>query len=272
MNLRSNQKLVFIHVPKAAGSTCINLIKTNYGKKNVFTFPRKPAWASKPIIRYLYDEWVTKKIVNKKKIIAGHKQFQFYKNIKSQILFLAVVRDPVKRIISSYNYILSGGVAETRQQLRSGVNAQKKHRIYYEKWLSVGFDPDSLKNTLKSCRQFRKRSQNFQCQYIAGVKRFDDVLGVFEKNDFIVGTQENFSGFLNYIHENFGWDISNVPARHAVKGNYQEKYYNDTDLIEELESLNQEDRKLYSFILDNGLFNNALYDYSVDFHLDHFKK
>lgn len=252
MNTPLNQKLIFIHVPKTAGATFKELIKNNYGISNSYFFGRDSI-----------NKFFFKRAVKKYPIIAGHQQFPFYSDVNAQKLFLSTVRDPIKRIISSYNFILSGGSAEKRKQMRSDSKDRKSHRLHYERWVSVGFDPNSIKNTVRSCKGFRNRSQNFQCKYMAGVERFDDVLDVFEKNDFIVGSQEKFSQFINFFQKNFGWDVSDIPEKHVVKNNYQDKYYDDAGLIEELEELNREDRKLHSFILEKGVFINTSYNYPI---------
>jgi hypothetical protein len=88
-----NDKFVFVHVPKTAGTTFIKLLDKIYKGRTARDY--KDQKGNK-------NNYIRKKPWNKCNIIYGHFSSNKYKHLKRpQISF---VRDPIERVISEYFY------------------------------------------------------------------------------------------------------------------------------------------------------------------------
>ncbi|MDN5203108.1 sulfotransferase family 2 domain-containing protein [Fulvivirgaceae bacterium BMA10] len=92
-------KVVFLHIPKAGGTTLRHILLSQYERKNIFyTVDGNPDQSEK---KYLgLDE----KSRNGIKLVIGHIGFSdvFFLNDKKK--FITMLRDPVARVISHYYY------------------------------------------------------------------------------------------------------------------------------------------------------------------------
>jgi hypothetical protein len=86
-------KLVFIHMPKCAGRSVIDLLNKNY--TNVLQMNNIPLLATMTI-----DE------IDAYDLVAGHIAYQYMK-IFNQFKCMTILRDPLERTISQYNHFMT---------------------------------------------------------------------------------------------------------------------------------------------------------------------
>ena len=165
-------QVVFIHIPKTAGTSQRALFYHNYGQENVFWFG----------VQGRPSRWVPSRIVLSRLMdfdaVGGHRSFRFFRHIDQRVLFASVVREPVARVASLYNYFRSR-IAEPN---RTG-------------WLWSGLDPHSIVRTIFECQRFRREISNSQCKYLSGGNTFAQVQSVLESRNFVVGSFDDLGSF-----------------------------------------------------------------------------
>lgn len=88
---------VFLHVPKAGGSTVIHALEWSYGKENVWR-RTDPGW---PMDLPGSDELPSGGAT----AYVGHMAYGLHRRLGVQAVYCSVVRDPVSRLSSAYHYI-----------------------------------------------------------------------------------------------------------------------------------------------------------------------
>ena len=92
-SLTKNQ-VCFFHIPKTAGSTVLELLRTQFGTPNVF-HAREPQQLTRPIAHLLL----------KHPVIAGHFFARYLSNdILSKVFIFTFLRNPLERVLSQYSY------------------------------------------------------------------------------------------------------------------------------------------------------------------------
>jgi hypothetical protein len=96
-----NELLVFIHIPKTAGSTLRAIIGRQYRNQEIFrihwNFDRNDPFAS--FLKLPQEKQ------DKTKIVYGHIPFGLHEYVKRSVLYFTLLRDPVDRAISHYYHI-----------------------------------------------------------------------------------------------------------------------------------------------------------------------
>ncbi len=94
---KNDQTLVFVHVPKTAGSTIYNILDSQY-KRNFTTKGINPQKFVDAFLKYSPEQ------IEKFDVVKGHFTLQLLHRIQNPVVF-TFLRDPVEKFISSYYYI-----------------------------------------------------------------------------------------------------------------------------------------------------------------------
>jgi hypothetical protein len=92
--------VIFVHIPKTAGTTFARILRENYflwDKRRVYW---QDYQETKPITEMTMEER------RRLDVIHGHFSFGMHELLDSPFSYVAFLRDPVKRMLSYYNYIL----------------------------------------------------------------------------------------------------------------------------------------------------------------------
>jgi len=193
----SCKKLVFIHIPKTAGTTLKAIIYRHYLPGHVYTFYEQGQH------RQRMDRLVCA-LEKKKKIglITGHIGWGIHRELKEQVRYLTVLREPVERVISMYNHI---------KRSEAHPNHCEVSRMSIEDYVRSGID---------------EAAQDSQTRFLSGVKwdyelaGKDDLIGTGDctkqemldaakqnllKHIDVVGLSERFDETLILIRQVFGW-------------------------------------------------------------------
>jgi hypothetical protein len=100
---RPEQKIIYIHIPKTGGSSLHNILNRQYGKKHSFQVKNNREL-------HLFDA-LSEKEKNEIDILKGHMAFGHHVLFPDpeKVSYFTLMRDPVKRIISNYYFILKRG-------------------------------------------------------------------------------------------------------------------------------------------------------------------
>lgn len=95
------QCLIFLHIPKTAGSTLHNIINNQYESDQIFNLGEG---TQESICKFRQISEQQKKDL---KVIKGHMTFGLHKFLPQKSIYITMLRNPIERIISSYYFILS---------------------------------------------------------------------------------------------------------------------------------------------------------------------
>lgn len=98
-NELSSKKIIFLHIPKAGGTTLHSVIRKNYDTDKIYTL----TGTRQAMIEFMK---MPREEINKYDCVQGHMGFGFHKYFEDDIKYITLMRDPLKRVISLYFYIL----------------------------------------------------------------------------------------------------------------------------------------------------------------------
>jgi hypothetical protein len=233
-------KLIYLHIPKSAGTSQRFVLSDIYGQDSVFWYGTD----AEPLAEYSAGA------ISGYPIVGGHKPISHYPESLDAI-YLSVVREPLLRAVSFYSYLVKPDMAESRG--RSVETRQKHTRL----WLDKGMDQNSILRSLEQCAEFREQVTNWQCSYLSrGQADFDGALATLRQSRSLVGTMEQIGQFNQALARLLSWPlVPNRSLNRSLPGSH--KHLLEDGLEEVLEGLLVEDQKLYRYISDecSGLLN-----------------
>jgi len=211
--------LAFIHIEKAAGQTFIRILENNYVYRHCRVAPLKKEHNG---VFQFNDLRLLLKLNPFICALAGHSIVP-YSDLSShgtKIRYVTILRDPVKRYISHYQY---------------WVQALKKH-ISFEEFLSL------------------EDINNFQIKKIAGTEDLAVAKSMLQEKIFLAGIVEEFEEFLIVLKNKLAPDPFDIAyeRRNVAKTNMLRNHIYDR--FEEYEQKilqnNHLDMQLYEYVKD----------------------
>lgn len=218
--------LIYIHIEKSAGTSQRHLFYRNYGRSRVFWYGVGSAKAS-------FD----RAELGDCKVVGGHRDHGFYASVSRQTLFASVVREPVARVVSLFNYY-----AQTSRERTE--------------WLKRGLNPDSLLDTIVRCGPFRQNIANTQCLRLGDSRNFERALEVLRRDNFIVGCFEHLDRFNSELAIRLGWRYTDLDRHNVGRDISRRRVLDEEGVVEKILELNREDQKLYEFVKGQQVYVN----------------
>jgi Galactose-3-O-sulfotransferase len=234
-----DEALIFIHLPKCAGTTLNRIIEWEYDPMRVFSIdPVLFLWSYKKLNR-----WPAKRLA-KMQVFKGHMPFGIHRRLPQPSTYITFLRDPIDRVTSAYYF--------AKNYLR-----HPKHR-----WISK-----------LSLEEYARVSpnHNVQCKYISGRPFTGDfhagdcdaaMLEAAKENlsryFSLVGLTERFDEGLAILKIMFGWEIAKY-AKFNVTKSRQAGTNLPSSTVELIAERNQYDVALYDFA--STVFNQTCAQY-----------
>lgn len=92
--------LIFLHIPKTAGTTINAILENNFPANSRFYVNPNPIMESKAKLTSMDEE--SKYGI---RLLYGHMGFGWHKLLPTKCKYVTFLRDPVERVISHYNYV-----------------------------------------------------------------------------------------------------------------------------------------------------------------------
>lgn len=187
-DIRSDETcLVFLHIPKAAGTSLCSLLVRNYPSRetihlDILGFPESPN--PRP-----FDEEMEKIPLEKRsklRLLWGHMGYGVHKQIPRRCEYITVLREPIGRVISVYKYVVSN----PSHVLHDYVVGQQ---VGLEEYVESGIDENQTENSQTrqlSGRQFgaldrealAEAKRNLEDFLVVGLtERFEETIVVLRR-------------------------------------------------------------------------------------------
>jgi hypothetical protein len=230
---KKRDALIFLHLPKTAGTTVDDILKRQYRSENVFRTDPERHFESLRIFREFSDEEKCKF-----QLITGHMRFGVHQHIKKPSYYITFLRDPIQRIVSYYYYVLN-----------------YRNHYLHEK---IKFGNMRLIDVVESgiSREF----ENCQTRGISGFDRSklgkygypsDEMLDVALKNIdqyfLVAGTTEKFDETLLLMSKFCRWNIPYYTKLNIGKNKPLKRDISD-QAIKTITHFNELDIKLYDYV------------------------
>ena len=216
--------IIFLHIPKTAGTTVQHIMHNEYRGLKFFT---SGYYKQIEIFKKLSDE-EKKKI----KVIKGHFPFGVHENYPGPITYFTFFRDPVKRSISDFNYLYQNNTLAFHEEIM-----RKQYSL--KDMLNGGY----IKNFDNCHVRFLAGANDLEYgkvneeTYALALKNFDTYFEAF-------GISERIDESLIYIKRKLNWSMPfYVNANVSEKSSYVKKF--DEETFRLLEHYNKFDNMLY---------------------------
>ena len=229
---KEQQTLVFLHIPKTAGTTLHLIIERQYNPGNIVTIHTSVENAQQ--ISRLQNLPSTQK--QKIKVIKGHTFYGWHQLMPQPCIYFTLLRNPVERFISNYYFMLKTEGHVLGQQLL-------KQKVTLEDFVSwTGEDNYQTRFLAKNIGEADLDIRESECTR-ATLERAKKNL---RKNFAVVGTVEEFDTTLLLLKKTFGW--KNV--FYKVKNKNKQRPSNSLisqETLSLIEEKNQLDLELYQY-------------------------
>ena len=183
--------VIFMHVPKTAGTSLRHIVQSQFQPNNVFEFynlKTQPPKVRKGIEKYQNLSEAKK---NKIEFVSGHVGFGLHEFLSRPCTYITVLRDPVERVISYYYFLLRnqnvivknktltefvqtfGGVHNSMTCYLSGLTLQAQLQ-------DSNIDLKSQQFDIKTLEKAKANLQNY-FKVVGFVDRFDETCILLKK-------------------------------------------------------------------------------------------
>ncbi|MGB8166698.1 MAG: hypothetical protein WCF18_04355 [Chthoniobacteraceae bacterium] len=216
----TDRTVIFLHLPKAAGSTLNRVIAQQYVPAEIYKTGGKPL----PIIG---DELAANPRV---RLIAGHIGFGVHGFLTRPFTYITVLRDPVERMLSHYHFARKLATHPLHAEIANGlslVDAARRLTNLQTRYLA----DESVRGTSETTGQDALESAR------ANVSRHFAVAGLAER----------FEETLILMGRHLGWKIRPVANSNVTRGRPKRQAHSD-DELRAIREMNTLDCELYDWV------------------------
>ena len=225
------EALIFLHIPKTAGTTLNRIIEWQYSPFAIFTMDPHRIRATAERFKRLPE--ARRRHLQ---VVRGHLFYGIHEFLPQGATYITMLREPVARLLSAYYFVLRRPLNPLHRKL-------KRERLGVE-----------------DCIRLFPERNNTQCRFIAGVEdtaiNDERLLAIAKENltkSFsVVGISERFEESLMLMAKTFDWEILSYENRRVAKTRPQIA----SSVVDMIREHNRLDLELYEF--GKGLFEKSL--------------
>ena len=227
---KKHESLIFLHIPKAAGTTLMTILDRQYEPDVIFsTYGSKRDQEGVDKLKKLPEDQR-----EKIRVLRGHLPFGVHTFLPQTSHYFTILRDPIERTISHYYFVLK----TTRHYLHDRVTSQN---MTLKDYVSNGIDTEL---------------DNGQTRVISGVGHTvgfgqcsTEMLETAKKHlseMLVVGLSERFDETVILLKRNFGWKLP-FYIKANVTENRPRREDISKDTLAAIERCNELDFELYRY-------------------------
>ena len=244
--MKDKKTVIFIHVPKSAGTTLTNIILEQYEEIETWQM-------SQSVVAVLGEKWpkftlperekiafpefskLPNSELNRYKSITGHIKYGYHRYLEQSFTYISMLRNPRSRIISSYYYF---------KYLR--IPGEYYHDLINNKKLTCkDFVTSDILNDNLATRQISGIGDNIDYGLLKR-EHLEIAKKNIEQHFSVVGLMERFDESLMLLKQHLGWKIPFYQPQNVNKKRPQEEA--DREVIKVIERTNELDLLLYEYV------------------------
>ncbi len=225
--MKHSKQLIYIHIPKTGGNTLTAIIRREYGQKNILIMGKD----NKKDLKYINSNELIQA-----DILKGHIPFGYHKHYSkpNQVSYFTMLRNPVRRIISLYYFILKNENHRVHKTLKD-----KEYSL-------IDFVKSGVERTDNS--QVRFLSNNLDTPFGGcTVDMLESAKYNIEKHFDVAGLVEQFDESLLLLQERYNWKTPYY-IRNNVTGYSKSKSDLDENTLGIVKKFNNLDIELYNWV------------------------
>ncbi len=225
------QTVIFLHIPKTAGTSLQQLINRQFSTKLVYELDNRDARKSMEIFQNIPNE-------EKKqyKVVLGHMWFGLHNFMPQSSTYITILREPIDRVISHYYFVnrrpdhyLYETVKSKNLTLKQYVETKLSTELNNGQTRLLSGEMDEEKYPFGKCSQ----------------KMLERAKKNLKKHFSIVGIQEEFDDTLLLIQKILNWKISYIKENVTQNRPWMDEIPKET--IELIKNYNRLDIELYNY-------------------------
>ena len=191
----SADAIIFLHLPKTAGTTLNRLIEWEYSLGEMYSVdPVLFEWSFARLRR------LSKRRLRKTRMFKGHMLFGLHEVLPQPATYITVLRDPVERVLSAFYFMRS----------------YKLHPLYWkfrnEKWTVDEFVQRSSRDNVQ-CKVIANAHYHSPCTQEVLDRAIDHLNNYFS----VVGLSERFEESLALMKLRFGWQLNSYSSFNVTR-------------------------------------------------------
>ena len=213
-SINSRSRLVFLHIPKTAGSSIIAFFQDVFGRDAVWVHGQN-----------FEVSQLTRDIPSHVRMICGHFELSDVDwLLPGDFQYLSIVRDPIERIVSYHEFVLATtGHPDQAHLPTSDINVN-----------------------LEQSELFRSTMQDQQARFLSADGIANSVRNLVERGMLSLATINEVGPFIREVCDRAGIQYSSEPGRENVSAGKRPRLEPQSDQL--LEALTVQDRALYDHV------------------------
>lgn len=224
--------LIFLHIPKTAGTTFNILLEHHYQVSESFsTFPTRmyPSGSLEGFKKLPQEK------IDRLSMVTGHMGFGLHERFQWPVTYVTLLRDPIKRVVSHYLHEMRDPTSPTHNIIQAGHMDLKEFARYY-----AVSEMDNLQTRMIAGNWERSGSGPVDEAMLEQAKIN------LRKHFSVVGLSSQFDVFYLLFCEEMGFR-PRFYVRHNQAGKSQKSFVLDGETREKLVGYNQYDMALYQY-------------------------
>jgi hypothetical protein len=224
----TDRTVIFLHLPKAAGSTLNRVIAQQYAPAEIYKTSGKPLSVIAPEVA----------AEPRVRLIAGHIGFGVHRILTRPFTYITVLRDPVERMLSHYHFARKLTTHPLHAEIAAGlslVDASRRLANLQTRYLA----DDPVRGTSET----------------AGRETLENAKENLSRDFAVVGLAERFEETLVLLGSRLGWKIRPVANSNVAQGRPKRQAHTEEEL-RTIRELNRLDVELHDWA--RGRFEEAI--------------
>lgn len=225
------KNLIFLHIPKAAGTTLHSILERRYPKSASYSM-----WEDQE--RHLAElaQWPESRR-NELRLLKGHFAYGVHQHLVGPSTYVTLLRDPVARVISHYYYVrCTPRHYLYEQMMRDNVTLAE----YISMKITKEIDNDQVRLLSGVCHSLPYGS--------LGQEHLEAAKHNVERHFSVVGTSDRFDESLALMGIELGWNWTPYYLEQNVAKDKRKSAPVETAILDNIRHENQLDYELYLWV------------------------